>query len=258
MSDRSGTEGAERDWAKIMGAVFVTLIGLAGSLVTIGMAMPFPFLRAHWLVLALSVGFVVTAITLFIVVVRRPRGSRPAGVVAAYSRREQVDREEILERMRTAKAIEMVGLNLRTPWFRQGSPFDELVRVRLQRERDFRLRVVIADPRSEGLRTRERREDGRQSGRLVSATEGVLGYLDGLLQAQHETQVEVRLADGQALHFSMVLVGDRGYVTFYRSGRTGDGSPALVLEERGGSLLGVFRQEFEDLWNEATRYPPPA
>jgi len=258
MNERTEPESKGPVWAKVMMGASKALVGVVAFVATLAAAPFFPFVRENLLSIGLAAALLVTIVTLVLVESRRSREAAPSGVVAALAHREDLDRAEILRQMKTAKTIEMAGLNLRNPWFRRGSPFDEMIRARLRVERDFRLRAVIADPRSDGLKSRERREDGRQSGRLVSSTEEALCYLGELLKVQPEPQIEVRLVDGESLYFSMVLVQERAFVTLYRATRTGNMSPALIVQGPNSPLLGVFRQEFEDLWKAATPHVPPS
>jgi hypothetical protein len=216
-----------------------------------------PIFREHWLPIGLGCALVMA---IYILVRRESARSttvRIAGIVRAWSRREELDAGRIMEALERAQNIDMLGYNLRAPWFRRRGQFDELLRGRLSKERDFRVRILIADPDSPGLGRRASCEDGHESERMRADGNRALEYLNDLLRTHISNGLEVRLLDADLVRCCLIFGGDRLFVTHYLARRTGNTCPAFEIGATKSGLYETYRQEFEDLWNEGWAHGAP-
>lgn len=214
-------------------------------------------LHDRWLTVALAAGL----LTSLVVIYRRERKSgrvvTAEGVVRVLARRDQLTQTNILESMRAAKGIDMVGFNLRSPWLKSPSNFDHLIGERLKSESNLRIRIIIADPDAESLRRRDVQETGAETDRLPGEGNSVKNYLGDLRKRGKPGTVEVKFIDPNLIRCSLIIADERLFATWYLSFRGGSQSPTLEIAGSTTPLFAIFRKEFDTMWEWARPMDAP-
>jgi hypothetical protein len=216
-----------------------------------------PFFREHWPTIGLGCALIMAVYIL----VRREKQHAASvaveGIVAAWPRREELDRRRIFKALGEADSIDMMGYNLRSPYFSYGGTFDDLVREKLKREKTIRLRILIADPDSEGLARRAELEDKHPTDRMRNDGYSSLEYLNDLLRIYPGGSLEVKLIDGDSIRCSCIFADDSLFVTSYLSRRTGNKCPVFEIFGKNTGFYVTFQREFESLWSDAQPHSAP-
>ena len=217
-----------------------------------------PFFREHWPTVGLACALVMAIYILIRREKQRPASVQIEGIVGAWPRRELLDQKRIFKALEKADTIDMLGYNLRSPYFSHGGTFDDLIREKLKRERTTKLRVLIADPDSEGLARRAELEnrDKHPTDRMRNDGNSSLEYLNDLLR-KHPGGLEVKLIDGDSIRCSCIFANDSLFMTPYLSRRTGNKCPAFEISGKSTGFYVTFQREFELLWNDAETHPAP-
>lgn len=215
-----------------------------------------PFFRQNWSTIALAFAL---AMAIYILVKRerlRARNGSLEGIMAAWPRREKLDQGSIFTALESANRIDMVGYNLRSPYFSHGGSFDDLMREKLKKEKTARVRILIADPDSEGLARRAEIEDRHPNDRMRIDGYSSLEYLNDLLRLFPDG-IEVKLIDGDLIRAFCVFADEHLFVTWYLSRRTGNKCPTLEIHGKSNGFYVAFQKEFEALWGDAQTHSPP-
>lgn len=210
-----------------------------------------PLFRQYWPTIGLGCALIMAVYILIRRERQRAASFRFEGVVGAWARREELDQRRILKALENADSIDMLGYNLRSPYFSYGGTFDDLVREKLKREKTIRLRILIADPDSEGLARRAELEDKHATDRMRNDGYSSLEYLNDLIRIHPGGSLEVKLIDGDSIRCSCIFANDSLFVTTYLSRRTGNKCPAFEVFGKSTGLYITFQREFESLWNDA-------
>jgi hypothetical protein len=269
-------------WSATKDGLKVILTFVLGAATYFGSPLPL-VLRQHWLVVGLVFALIMMAYTM----VRREKDHHSghvfaamslqeqknrvqaledklrdnaslSGLVSAFPRRANVAMSGVLEELRTAKFIGLMGFNLRSRWFTRHGYFDDIIRPRLQSDRDLSVKILIANLSSEALKFRELCEDGGQTGRMIADGTASLGYLRELLKAHAAThcaaKLEVRLVEAGLIRCSLTLFEDRILMTSYLARRGANRSPTFEIVGPASDLYKVYREEFEELWESSLPY----
>jgi hypothetical protein len=195
------------------------------------------------------------------ILIRRERARATSldlgGIVNAWPRREELDSMRILRALEKAESIDMLGYNLRSPFFSYGGTFDDLIREKLKKQKTIRLRILIADPDSDGLARRAELEDKHPNDRMRNDGNSSLEYLNELLRMNPGGGLEVRLIDGDLVRCSCIFADERLFVTSYLARRTGNKCPVFEIFGKNAGFFITFQREFDSLWNDGEPHCPP-
>jgi hypothetical protein len=216
-----------------------------------------PLFRQYWPTIGLGCALIMAVYILVRREKQRATNFKAEGIVGAWPRREGLDQKRIFRALEKADSIDMLGYNLRSPYFSYGGTFDDLVREKLKREKTIRLRILIADPDSEGLARRAELEDRHPTDRMRNDGYSSLEYLNDLLRIYPGGSLEVKLIDGDSIRCSCIFADDSLFMTPYLARRTGNKCPAFEIFGENTGFYVTFQREFESLWNDAEPHSAP-
>jgi hypothetical protein len=216
-----------------------------------------PFFRDNWALVGLGCALVMA----IYILIRRERDRSVSasieGIVQAWPRRESLDSGRVMKALEQSQTISMLGYNLRTPFLSHGGRFDEMLRGKLAKEKNLTLRILIADPDSEGLARRAEFEAKRPDRRMHDDGNSALEYLNDILRTHADGRLEVRLIDGDLIRCSLIFADEKLFVTQYLARRTGNKCPAFEIHGKSTGFYQIYQREFDDLWKEAQPHSPP-
>ena len=170
------------------------------------------------------------------------------GIIKAAARREEIDYVRMLDAVKHAKTIDMLGFNLRRQWFRPGSKFDEIITYRLENEKNLKIRILIADPECNSIARKGEFEDGTSTERMKADGYAVQSYLVNLKKSAATDAVVVKLLDADMIRCSLVIADEHMYATWYLSFCGGSNSPAFEIMGEKKAFYKSFKLEYEKLW----------
>jgi hypothetical protein len=242
--------GIAKDGAKVI------LSFAIGAATFFGQALH-PFFRQNWPTIGLACALIMAIYILVRREKERATNLDGGGIVGAWPRREELDSRRIFRALQQAESIDMLGYNLRSPYFSYGGAFDDLIREKLNKQKTIRLRVLIADPDSVGLARRAELEDKHPNDRMRNDGNSSLEYLNELLRTYPGGSLEVKLIDGDFVRCSCIFADERLFVTPYLASRTGNKCPAFEIFGKSTGFYVAFQREFESLWNDGQPHSPP-
>jgi len=204
-------------------------------------------LQPHWHTVALGSALLISLYVLFQREVKGASLGANLGIKRATARREEIDSIRMLDAVKRAQTIDMLGFNLRRQLFRPESKFDEIITSRLKKEKDLKIRILIADPECQGIARKSEFEDGTSTERMRADGYAVQTYLVKLNKAAPDA-VEVKLLDADMIRCSLIIAGDLMFATWYLSFSGGSNSPAFEIMGGKTAFYKTFKLEYEKLW----------
>lgn len=169
--------------------------------------------------------------------------------------------------MENSNKIDLLGFTMKNRYLKRASEFDKIIRDKLKRDKQFFLRVVLADPgEEESLRRREVIEDGPRSivNRLKGDVEDSLFYLNELKQevcseklSGEGCQVRVYLVPADWIFGNLVITDQKILLTSYLFGIRGTGSPTFLIGSKESPLGKLYCDQLEKIIHNAREYSPP-
>jgi transcriptional regulator with XRE-family HTH domain len=164
-----------------------------------------------------------------------------AEIVSAYAYRSDLEIRHWWDLfVRSEKQIDLLGYTL---YFlpQQHPGLTQLLRQKA--EDGCRIRLIVSDPASPNLRSRD--EEEHQAITLVARIESTLEWLEPLLECE---QIDARFQDA-ALYSSIFRFDDQMLVTPHLYATPGHSAPLLHLKRLGSSgLFSRFEAHFEGIW----------
>jgi hypothetical protein len=205
-------------------------------------------LHQHWHTVALGSALLMSIYVLFQREVKGASLGANLGIKRATARREEIDSVRMLDAVKHAKSIDMLGFNLRRQWFRPESKFDEIITCRLKNEKNLKIRILIADPECHSIARKGEFEDGTSTERMKADGFAVQSYLVNLRKSAETDAVEVKLLDADMIRCSLIIAGDHMFATWYLSFSGGSNSPAFEIMGEKTAFYKSFKLEYEKLW----------
>ncbi|HPQ68155.1 MAG TPA: hypothetical protein PKW95_03430 [bacterium] len=205
-------------------------------------------LNKHWLSIALGLALCMSLFIIFRRGVTNFHYGSNEGIIVAVARREELNNKRVIDALSKAKNIEMAGFNLRSPWFSGSSKFEKMIESRLKTESDLKIKIIIADPDCDSLKTRNIMEDGCDTGRMKADGDSALNFLGELQDKASNNAVEIKLVDADMINMSVIIAEERMFATCYMTFVGGSKSPAFEISGSKTKYYTVFKDEFDRLW----------
>lgn len=205
-------------------------------------------LQQHWHTIALGGALLMSIYVLFQREVKGASLGANLGIKRATARREEIDSIRMLDAVKHSATIDMLGFNLRRQWFRPESKFDEIITSRLKKEKDLKIRILIADPECQSIARKSEFEDGTSTERMRADGYAVQSYLVKLNKSATPDAVTVKLLDADMIRCSLIIAGDLMFATWYLSFSGGSNSPAFEIMGEKTAFYKTFKLEYEKLW----------
>ncbi|MCB1243755.1 MAG: hypothetical protein AB7I98_16875 [Verrucomicrobiales bacterium] len=189
------------------------------------------------------------------------------GLLKVWSNRESITTEEATTNVENSRQVDLLGFTMKNRYLKPDSKFDEIIRKKLSHDKQFFLRVVLADPdRKEPLRRRVEIEDGPQGipDRLIGAVEESLKYLNKLKQdfcaenlSGEGCQIRVYLVPADCIFGNLVITDQNILLTSYLFRTRGTGSPTFLIEPKDSPLGNIYCNQLNKLIEFSREYHPP-
>jgi hypothetical protein len=176
---------------------------------------------------------------------------RKLGVIDIFESRRQINIDELINRIKIAKEVDMMGLSLRANWT-SNERFMEVLSENVETMR-CHFRILILDP-SSPFATQRMKEEYDQHGRLKVLIEDSLYRLKKTFDELDEKEkkfLEIRTLSEYTMYCSIIRIDETMLVTFYMCTQRGSSCPTLLIEGRT-PLFNKFMQEFERLWESGS------
>jgi len=149
---------------------------------------------------------------------------------------------------RTAKQIDLLGLNLYVTWFND----TEFVRALTGRDAPPRLSILLPARDSQQLVLHDRKQAALCDDR------GFFGHYDKTVELLKARSLcgSLRLIDEVVIHMGLARFDDLMFVMPYLAFRRGSNGPVLLIDrQESPQVFDVFHADFSQLWGQATPFP---
>ncbi len=177
------------------------------------------------------------------------------GINEFYADRDQVDFDEYMNQIESAKEIDMMAIALRANWTKN-EEFMKIVSTQCKRKK-CHYRVLVLDPESSVV-ARRSLEEGDEVGRIASTIKDSLKKLADVCEELNNSEkklLEIKTVPELTMYCSIIRIDDTMFVTFYMSSHRGSSCPTIVIRGKTSTLFKKFMEEFEKLWELGVPYP---
>jgi hypothetical protein len=180
---------------------------------------------------------------------------KETGLEGFFANRRQVDFEDFLGYIKSAKEVDMMAITLRGNWTSKKEFMEILQKQTASGKCHFRF--LMLNPASQVTANRSfAEEDG--IGRIATTITDSLTKLSEVykkLANDKKQYLSIKTVSDLTMYCSVLRADDRMFVSFYMNSQRGSSCPTLEVHGKTALLFKKFLGEFEKTWNAGTPYP---
>lgn len=165
-------------------------------------------------------------------------------------------RRSIIEKMSSAREVDMLGIALRSGWA-STVEFQNVLKSRAKSDKTI-FRIAVFDPDSKVAAQRSFEEDGKYTQRIAESASSTLRILTSIkkeLHPSYKKALKVRVVGETGLYCSIIRVDDVMLVTKYLLHLSGNNSETYIIQGKENSFYKLYMEEFNMAWNKAVDWP---